>query len=187
MLKTRTKIAILATLLTALLGSQYWYTSLSPKSAQNNPISNADYYFKNVTVKNFEATGKLGSQLKAEKMEYFKQKNTSVITRPNVIFKTKNNTTWQLKAMIGILDNTSNTVELDKNVSIIRLNSTPQSSIFTESLTINLDKKLATSTKKVKIISQNTTTKANGIIANFAIERIMLTGPIESYGYQNDW
>ncbi len=185
-MKRRTKVALLATLLSILLGINYWHSSTQLTDKKPEKISNADYYFENVVIKNFNSDGQITSQLGAKKMEYFKKTNISQINLPDIIFKSKHSSKWQLTSATGELDHNENKIRLNNNVSIIELNTIRKTNILTELLYIDLEKKLATTPEVVKLLTQTTHTTSRGMNADFELEIIELTSLVESNGFKNE-
>ena len=108
---------IILVILIAVIAINYW-----PEPKINIEItkapSNADYFIKKVTIKQFDNNGHLENQLNADKLEHFKNKQISEIVAPQIIISSPQESTWKISAKAGKLNHSNKLIELKNSVII---------------------------------------------------------------------
>jgi len=184
--KKSTSYIILAILI-AIIMLNYWPDSKTNQAIVKAP-SNADYFIKKVSIKQFDNNGHLENQLNADKLEYFKNEQTSEISAPQIIISSPQESIWKISASAGKLDHSSKLVELKNSVVIEQSTSSAPSinaSIKTEHLNFNLNNNTAHTNDEVIIKTKNSKTKAKEMLANFENNFIELNGHTETEGTTN--
>lgn len=181
MMNRRNKIIIFASVFALVLGLFYWQPNTTKKQISVASLSDANYFFKQVNLKQFDENGLLANQLNATKMSHYSDKNISNIEQPLVTLVSKQQTEWQVSALTGKLNHNQEKLMLDNDVSISQYSTLPKK-INTSNLVIDLQKKLATTDDNVLIFSGNSQTTAKGMHADFSKEEIKLHHQVETLG-----
>lgn len=185
-MRKRTKAAIIASVVAIALAVNYWQPPPSKVKASSEELSDADYYFQNVSVKKFDASGKLDSQLDAVKMEHYKIDDYSDIVQPKIFIVGENQSKWQINADKGRLSHQDNQLSLADNTRLSRVGSTEGGSLSTNRLKVNLNDGSASTSDPVIIENSNSKTLAQGMDAQFKQQKIDLIGPVETVNNTNE-
>ena len=189
---------IILIVLVAVIAGNYWPSTELNVEAAKLP-SSADYFIKKVNIKQFANDGHLINQLNADKLEHFKDQQTSEILAPQIIITPTDGATWKISASQGKLDHTSQLIELNRSVILeqkqktnndnsndkISDNLKAKASIETQHLIFNLSNNTARTQVPVIISTENSTTKALEMIADFKNNVINLDGHTETEGTSN--
>lgn len=185
-MRRRNKIIAVASMATLFLGFNYWQPN-TPVSVDNEATrSGADYFFRKVNLKQFNAQGKLASQLAAEKMAHYRENDHSIIDAPDILFNSKSSEGWHLTSHQGYLEHQTNLLKLEHEVRIFPHKSQLKSMILAQNLTLDLEKKMAKTDSAVTIQTDSTETTALGMSADFDKEEIHLISDVITEGKQNE-
>ena len=185
---------IILVILIATVAINYWPESIQQQESNLAP-STADYFFKKVSVKQFDQAGHLENQLTADKLEHFKDNQISEIIAPKIIIKNAPGTDWQVSAKKGKLNHSDNLINLagavlieqsSRPTSDNKTRSTINASIITQHLSFNLNNNSAQTKDEVIITTKNTKTTAKIMIADFKNNLIELKGQTKTEGTIND-
>lgn len=188
-------VSLFFILILALVFSiNYWPRSNLAESSP--PVSNADYYLSNVSIKRFNNQGLLVDKMTAEKLEHFKTSKLSHIVAPQITLLNQSKDSWHISARTGQFDQASNQIELINSVIIaqsrnnefngLALDPTQaNTSIKTERLLLNLNSGHADTTNQVVITSRDIKTTADSMSADFKNNLITLKGKTQTEGVSN--
>jgi len=184
------KIILVGSLATLLLAFIYWQPQIKPVNEAAKTMSDADYYFETVSLKQFNQKGQLASELTAEKMEHFNSSDSSRFISPKIRFLSEQNSAWQITSKIGELNHQASELVLEDNAVIRQVDVENQlnnsNQLKTHKLTIDLARKHAMTDSKVTIETESSQTQAIGMQADFDKETIQLLGQVETRGISND-
>ncbi|TQV72870.1 LPS export ABC transporter periplasmic protein LptC [Aliikangiella marina] len=185
-MRKRTKAAILASITAIILSVNYWQPSVVTLTPEATELSDADYYFQDVKVKQYASSGKIESQLSAVKMEHYKLDDYSEIVQPRIIIMSDNQSAWQISAETGKLSHKTNQLELKTNTRLFRKDTIQSGELKTDTLLIDMANNIASTRDQVIIENANTRTIAKGMDARFKEEQIELQGPVETVETSNE-
>ena len=185
-MKRRTKIIITASVSIFVLTLSYWQPSKQVDIDTEATLSGADYFFREVKLKQYEQDGSLASQLTAEKMVHFREKNRSTFEAPAILFSSQSSSAWQLTSAKGYLEHNTNQLKLEREVRIFPLENANSSLIATQNLDINLEQKIAKTDTPVSIQTDSTKTHAVGMVADFNMEQIKLVSNVVTQGARDE-
>ncbi|WP_196141137.1 LPS export ABC transporter periplasmic protein LptC [Aliikangiella sp. G2MR2-5] len=184
------KTAIICSLLAAILAFFYWspvFIASSDKevSSFKKPDTQADYYFENVKIETFDASGFRLNQIVAQKIEHFDSTKTSEIAAPKVIAYSESDAQWLINAAHGKVNHQSEEIQLEGSVKLTQtaqyqLTSPTTTQIDVDDLSISLNQNTATSENGVKILSGNYYTTAKKLNAQLKENTISLSGQVVS-------
>lgn len=135
----------------------------------------ADYYGEGIFYKHFNETGKLQQVLNSQTTEHYPEAQISEFTAPKVQATNKDNKTWQIEALTGVMKDKDNLVTFQHQVRIQPLNPKDgqQLLITTEQLQYHTKEQVATSDLPVKITGDNLTITSIGM--SFQVSEEILT------------
>lgn len=136
------------------------------KKEKNN--DNYDAFMTNLTYYAYNNQGQLQSHLVTPKMVHYADQNNIYFTSPKIDYYSENHAPWKIKALNGIKQNDGK-LYLWNHVNMHELPSIhePETTILTNSITINTKNSTATSYDKVTMIRPGTRVKGKGLKANF--------------------
>ena len=186
-MKKQTLLLLILIPLVSGLSIVYWPSSSVSNSAPTEITTDADYYFRNVSVKRFDSQGHLTNQLSARKLEHFNQSKVSHMSNPKIQVKNRNGEIWDISAIKGQLAHDSNQIELNGTVDIVQ--ATPQHEapvsnmiIRTEQLLFNLIDNSARTIQKVMLTTPNTKTTAQVMFLDLKNKQVEFNGKTQTEG-----
>ena len=191
-MRKKTKIIIVGTVTTIVLAFNYWQPKLQFNNQKTTELSDADYYFKDVNIKQFNEEGQLLNQLKAEKMEHFKTTDTSTFISPKILFVSHSGEAWQIESSSGRLQHQLNLFKLENDTiifqspSLLNESTANKNIIRAQDLLLDLTKKTAATDGSVSIQTERSITHANGMFAEFGLQKIALIADVETQGLPNE-
>ena len=185
-MRKKTKIIIVGSISAFVLAFNYWQPSLQVEVESSSEISNADYYFEKVSLKQYDQRGHLASRLNAKKMEHFRKNDSSIFEQPKILFVSQSNSTWQLESNDGELNHGTNELSLNQKASIFQTGTALKNRVKAENLFIDLNQQTAVTEGPVVIETDQSITKADGMKANFKMEQIELKANVETQGTPNE-
>jgi len=138
----------------------------------NNPDSIAE----NVTIINMDLEGNPSSHFSSAKMIHYPNKNTTLVTQPNLVVFIKNEQPWHITAKQGKAVDGNALIQLWDNVKFVQPASqaNPESTVLTEKFIFWPQKKIAETDKPITLLQPGTKVTAVGLIANTATGQIDL-------------
>jgi len=188
-MKRRNIIFLISSLLAVSLSLSYW---IEPLTVEPQPLarpSTADYFFKQVSMKQFAQTGELINRLDAAQLEHFVAQDSASLLLPQIRFRSKQQKDWLISAKKGIVNLDNELVVLDEEVSLeSRLpvfgkeseQQTEQEklSISSSQLRFDLSDNSASSNKQVQIKTPTQFTSADAMSAHFDLAQFELLGNV---------
>ncbi|TQV89789.1 LPS export ABC transporter periplasmic protein LptC [Aliikangiella coralliicola] len=189
-MKKRTLIFIISSIAVVLLTTSYWRSDQPADSIVEKKPSSADYFFKQVSLKNYDENGKLINQVDAKKVEHFLLDNVSVFEAPKIKTLGVKDSDWLIQAKQGKLTHQTNQLDLINKVELTQTDKADQAQnswarIYGEQLSFNLEQNTATTDETVTISVMGTETFAKGMQANFKKEHIELGEQVHTIGKKN--
>jgi LPS export ABC transporter protein LptC len=169
-----------------------FYPSSNPvKIDQQLADVDADYFMVGVDMKQYDQQGILTNKLIAEKMEHLINDDTSVLTKPLIVFNHSSDSEWRLSSHTGKLMQGNQIIQLQQSVKMINfqkittdLDLQQKTKIATESLAIDLRKRNASTEAVVTISDSNFRTKSTGLDINFEDQIIQLRSNVTTEFFQ---
>jgi lipopolysaccharide export system protein LptA len=118
-----------------------------------------EYQIIGFNSKQFGETGELSSTSKAKSFTFFKEEKLSELEKPIIkVFSRGNNenslsSNWQIKANLASSIAPNKFISFKDNVEMLQLDTESQLQVFSQEMDLNIDEKIAKSSKKVTIIS----------------------------------
>lgn len=189
-MRRRTIVFIISTVLAIGLAVNYWLPFLTTDSVSVVRPSTADYYFKQVSIKQFDSQGNLSNQIKAEKLEHFKSLELSQLIAPQILVQDPEqiNTQWSVIAQKGQLEHAHKLITFEGDVEIQQsaVSTKAKAVINTEALIFDLNQNTALSDSAVEITTSNSKTTANNMTVDFNNEQVNLSGKVQTEGFINE-
>ena len=140
------------------------------------------------TTTYFNEEGEISSKVIADKLEYFSNRdaplslefindssrqNFAYLTRPDITFIQEENT-WRLNAFEGIIYDTSQSGVFNGNVTLIQTSSDEDVTMTTQSITIFMEQKIASTDDDIIISTREGKLSATGMKADLSKQTIQL-------------
>lgn len=138
----------------------------------------AKTYLTNTRTLTYSQHGSLTEILEADQVRHMPGQKHSLITAPRYYSHNGDDQTWSVVSQRGRFLHKREILVLEGDVTLT--NDQNGGRLNTESMQLNLDKKIATSTVPVTIIQGLNTIKANGMVADLNKEQIRMMPDVES-------
>ena len=200
-MKRRNIIFLISSLLAVSLSLSYW---IEPLTVEPQPLarpSTADYFFKQVSMKQFDQTGELINRLDAAQLEHFVAQDSASLLLPEISFRSKQQKDWLISAKKGIVNLDNELVVLDDEVSLESVapladqktgsasgqqTESEKLSIIGSQLSFNLSDNSASSNRKILIKTSTHVTTANAMNAHFDLAQFELLGDVVTREISDD-
>lgn len=144
-----------------------WYPSNkddTPLTILNESHDAVDYFANNISSTFFDDAGKKEYILKGKRMDHYPNDQKTELTEPRLTLFDKDGRTWEMRADFGDMWESENKIDLSGNIILKEDSNTLNPIIFkTESLTILLKKRFATTQAPVMITRLNDKITALGM------------------------
>jgi len=168
-------VAILATVLLAWQDESQDAPNFGGNLRQDEP----DSFIVNGKQTLFDEQGNVSSIIKSEKTQHYPDKNMALLTEPNLLIYRDDGTQWRITADSGEYDLNEESIELEKNVVIIRDEQLATHwKLTTESLTILNKSRYITTKQAVTISNSVSVMNAVGMKAWLDNKKIELTSNV---------
>lgn len=209
MIARRTVVFSVSTLLSVLLAVNYFKPFKVEEKLDFQTPSLADYFIQGVRIKQFDPEGQLKNHITASQLEFFRDDNISVLTKPQIrledsefrpgLVSGQTPLIWDLSAEKGTLHHTDKSVELSGMVKLTQIDLSGQiadsssmdptllqSSLSANQLYLDLTKRLASSHSGVAIRSGSSVTRANQMRVDLLNQMVELEGQVETSGISHE-
>lgn len=106
------------TILIAVAVAISWFDPGVNTNNKENSLSDADYFFNELTIKRFDKNGKLINQVNTQKLEHFENQQISKLKLPQITLKENDDKDWKIFAQTGIHQQINNVLAMQKSVII---------------------------------------------------------------------
>jgi len=149
-------------------------------------IPNSDYFLQDVSIFQFDSTGKQANKLSAERLEHSSKYDLSILDKPVLSFTKHAPGVWQLASKFGELTDNKRLMKL---VGLVEINERPegesiQTKIITRDLVLDLEKNTASTDANVFVEGHKYTTNATGLSIQFKNELFVLNKNVTTEIYQ---
>jgi LPS export ABC transporter protein LptC len=135
-------------------------------------------YLNNARTYSYSEEGALTDVLEAESVTFYPTRKASVLVAPRMYSHNVNEDTWSASSQNGLYYNKRKVLTLTDNV--VLTNDTNQVTLTTEELKIDLQKNTAISVVQVTVRSGESSTVADGMLANLDKQTVRLQPNVES-------
>lgn len=151
---------------------------LEKQSAVQPGIEAAEFYLDQAVTTHYNDDGSVHYQVTGEHLEFFRQKDTTVIQRPYFILHSKDGHTWHTRADTAIVLPDKNGVQLDGGVRAWQ----PERNVelTTASMLLVPAREYAETDKAITIKSVSGTTKGLGMSVDLMAETMKINANVSS-------
>ncbi len=167
--------------LTLVLAAQYFWDAdpgTQPDSETSRQGALPKTYVEHVRSWTFDEWGNLSDIIEAERGDYFRRGDYSLLVEPRFYSHSDDGKTWSASATRGRLQHDAERLLLRKNV-VLYYDQTG-ARMETHSLDIELDSRMARTDRPVKITQGKNRTTADGLVASLVQETLLLKPNVES-------
>lgn len=175
----RVTIAIFVFFSTALY--LYWQVQLKQGQQQvKSQVELPDYVATQLNSVTYDKNGQLSSQVSAEYMEHFKEKDLTLFSKPEyLLYGDDIHSPWQITALQGRLNKRQGKVFLEGEVKIKAVNKQePLQSVVTKHLQMDLNSKTMESDEMVYIRGNGFKSQGLGLYADFNQQTVRLQSQV---------
>jgi LPS export ABC transporter protein LptC len=149
-------------------------------------IPNSDYFLQDVSIYQFDPTGRQANKLSAVRLEHSSQYDLSILDKPVLSFTKHAPGVWQLASKFGELTDNNRLMKL---VGLVEIDERPegkmvQTKIITRDLLLDLEKNTASTDASVFIKGLKYKTSATGLNIQFKKELFELSKNVTTEIYQ---
>jgi len=174
-------LPVFVAIMLVLLASYYWRPGGNPDADPDmikRQMALAQTYVENTRSWEYNEQGVLSEVLEASRMEYFKQRDASELEQPRFYSHDGNDRTWSASADRGLYRHSAGRLRLNHNV--VLNNDQTNGKLESAAMTINVKNNTATSRVPVTITQNDSSMRADGMVADLNRERIVMTKNVES-------
>lgn len=171
------KREFLAGLILLAMAAGLYLHNISLEDTPTKPLSEVepDFVARAMKTRSYGEDGKLNAEIAAEKMMHFQQQQLTEFSYPvYLVYPTKGNTIWKVKADYGQLRD-NRMLNLRHNVVVEAIDpNEPISTIVTEHLALDLNSMVMTSEEPLRAYGEQFTMNAVGLWADLNINQVTL-------------
>ena len=162
------------TLLIALALQYQQQSAPTERGSQRQNKNEPDFYITSSTTSQYDKLGNLHYQFRAHKLEHFPKGDYTLVSAPDMTLYHRDGTPWRINSLMGRITAEHKLIKLWDNVELRR--ETPREPLLmeTQALTINPDKKVASTEQDVVITSKSGRADATGMKAYIDKNRMEL-------------
>jgi len=162
--------------------ASYYWSPTVPDSI--DPLNSArqaalpQTYLRNLRSVNYDENGALTDILEATSVYRFAHGNESLLENPRFYIHSDDNRTWSSTSRSGRYLHKREVLLLSGDVVLI--NDQSKTRLTTQSMRIDIRRKIASSNVAVTILQGTNSTRADSMVANLTTEKIRMTSNVES-------
>ena len=161
----------------------WWLSSTGPSFIPRLEVKrhDPDYYLVNFTLTTMDDNGNPKHQLSADNMYHYPDDDTASLENPRLVVYQNDIDSWEIRADSGLVSEEGNSVFLQGDVFVNRLNSQPDHGleIITRDLTIKPEEETASTEQAIIIKDHYGVTEGVGMHANLKERRLQLMSQVK--------